>query len=90
MHEKIKNAFDVAKRGFTHFFDKDVPVSYKIIPVAALIYLVYPFDLLSDLVPFFGQADDLTILSLATALFVDIADKKIDLPKRIDTDTSTS
>ena len=90
MHKKIKNIFDVVKRGVAHFFDSDVPVSYKIIPVAALVYLIYPFDLLSDLVPFFGQADDLTILSLATAFFVDIADKKVDTHKRIDDDKHKS
>lgn len=81
MLDKLKELFEVGKRGVRHFFDKDVPISYKIIPIAALIYLIYPFDLLSDLIPFLGQADDLTIISLATAFFVDLADKKVPAKK---------
>lgn len=42
----------------------------KGILLAALAYVVLPFDLLPDIVPGFGQLDDLTILMTAGYWFV--------------------
>lgn len=41
-----------------------VPFIKKIIPIAALVYLVCPIDILPDVVPILGYADDLVILLL--------------------------
>ena len=55
------------------FFNKQVPWFYKLIPLAAILYLIYPFDFLNDLVPFLGQLDDLTIIGGALAIFTRLA-----------------
>lgn len=50
--------------------DRRVPLKPKLIPMAALVYLVSPIDLVPDLLPLLGQADDLTFLGLALLLFL--------------------
>ena len=50
--------------------DPRVPETLKLLgPALAFIYLLWPVDILSDLVPFFGQLDDVAILLLAFKLF---------------------
>ena len=46
------------------FLDKRVPFYVKIIPVAALIYLVVPYDLL------IGPIDDAALIAGAVKLFI--------------------
>lgn len=50
--------------------DPRVPVSLKALLVAAVAYVVTPVDLIPDVVPLVGQADDLTVLLLVLDLFV--------------------
>ena len=50
--------------------DPRVPVSLKALLAAALAYVVTPIDLIPDVVPLVGQADDLTVLLLVLDLFV--------------------
>ncbi len=48
------------------FLDKRVPFYVKIIPVAALIYLVVPYDLL------IGPIDDAALIAGAVKLFISL------------------
>ena len=50
--------------------DPRVPVSLKALLGAALAYVVTPIDLIPDVIPIIGQADDLTVLLLVLDLFV--------------------
>lgn len=50
--------------------DGRVPLRNKIIIPAAAVYMLWPLDLLVDLLPFLGQVDDIGALILAVALFV--------------------
>ena len=50
--------------------DRETPWYIKLILAAALLYIIYPVDLLADIIPFFGWLDDLTIGSLLVALAV--------------------
>ena len=52
------------------FKDRRVPIWLKGIPVLALAYLLWPFDLITDLAPGLGQVDDLTLLLLSLLLFI--------------------
>lgn len=50
--------------------DRRVSVFTKTIPLMALIYLISPFDLVSDFIPVLGQFDDLIVVGALLFLFV--------------------
>lgn len=52
------------------FFDSRVPAITKLVPLAALIYIIFPFDFLPDVLPFLGQLDDLSVLLLGVWAFL--------------------
>lgn len=53
--------------------DADFPAASKILAVAAIAYLVNPFDVIPDLTPFLGYVDDLTVIvSAISKLSTDI------------------
>ena len=51
-------------------FDRQTPWYVKLILVIGLVYILYPFDLITDLVPVLGWVDDLTIGSLLVGLAI--------------------
>ncbi|MDA0263306.1 MAG: DUF1232 domain-containing protein [Chloroflexi bacterium] len=53
-------------------FDKEkrVPFYIKFIPVALVIYLSVPFDIIPDFVPVLGYLDDVAIALLALVLII--------------------
>jgi uncharacterized membrane protein YkvA (DUF1232 family) len=53
--------------------DPEVPFYLKLLPFTAVLYLIFPLDLIPDLVPVFGQLDDLTVLLVGAKLFVDMS-----------------
>ncbi len=53
--------------------DGRVPVVYKVIPIAAIAYVVSPIDLVPDVIPILGQLDDLGLLMLALSTFNSLA-----------------
>jgi uncharacterized membrane protein YkvA (DUF1232 family) len=50
--------------------DPRTPVGLKGMLLAALAYVVMPVDLIPDVIPIIGQADDLTVLLLVLDLFI--------------------
>ncbi len=52
------------------FRDPRVPLWTKAVPVAALLYLIWPLDIVTDVIPVLGQLDDITLLLVATEAFV--------------------
>lgn len=54
------------------FWDNRVPWAAKLIPVAAIAYIVSPFDLIPDFALGLGQLDDLAILLIGLRLFIDV------------------
>ena len=46
-------------------WDKNVPFYKKVLPLAALLYLVMPVDLVPDFTPVIGYLDDIAVLLYA-------------------------
>lgn len=64
-------------------FDRRVPFGLKLVlPVAAMVYWVWPIDLLPGL-PF----DDIAVLALALTLFVNLAERAISAPRQSSANT---
>ncbi len=53
--------------------DPEVPFYLKILPFAAVIYVLFPFDLITDLVPVIGQLDDVTALLVMSKVFIELS-----------------
>lgn len=49
-------------------FDRRVPLAPKLVTAATLLYTLSPADLLPDVVPLLGLADDLGVVALGVAL----------------------
>jgi uncharacterized membrane protein YkvA (DUF1232 family) len=50
--------------------DRRVPFPIKLVPFASLAYVLFPIDLVPDLLPFLGQLDDLGAVLLALETFI--------------------
>ncbi len=59
------------------FKDRRVPWGLKLIPPAALIYVLSPADILPDLGLGLGQLDDIAILLLSLKLFIELAPAEV-------------
>lgn len=57
--------------------DPRTPIGLKAILGAALAYVVLPVDLVPDVIPILGQADDLTVLLLVLDLFLQNAPPEV-------------
>lgn len=57
--------------------DPEVPIYLKLIPFTAVIYLIWPIDLIADVIPVLGQLDDLTALLVTSKVFVELVPQHV-------------
>jgi len=57
--------------------DERVPVWTKLIPPAALAYVLLPLDILPDVALGLGQLDDVAVLLIGTKLFIELAPQDV-------------
>ena len=70
----LGNLIQQARLGWRLFSDGRVPGWIKLIPVAGLLYLLSPIDLIPDLaLPGLGEIDDIALLMLSLKLFIDLS-----------------
>ena len=62
-----------ARLAWRLFWDKRVPLWTKLIPPAALAYVLLPVDILPDVVLGLGQLDDIAVVLLGAKLFIELA-----------------
>lgn len=55
------------------FKDGRVPIWMKAVPFASLVYLLFPTDIVPDILLGLGQLDDMAVLALGLRLFVELA-----------------
>lgn len=53
--------------------DPEVPTYLKLLPAAAVFYVLFPIDFAPDFYPVLGQLDDLTALLVGAKVFVELA-----------------
>ena len=57
--------------------DPEVPFYLKLLPFTAVLYALFPFDLLPDLAPIIGQLDDITALLVGSKIFIELAPPEV-------------
>ena len=57
--------------------DPDVPIYLKVLPFLGFVYLVVPFDLFADVLPFLGRLDDVTALLLTGKVFIELSPQQV-------------
>lgn len=57
--------------------DNEVPIYLKLLPLAAIIYVIFPADLIPDLFVPFGQLDDLTAILVGAKMFIEMSPQDI-------------
>jgi uncharacterized membrane protein YkvA (DUF1232 family) len=82
--EAIKNDFGFwrdlwqqARLVYALIKDPSVPIYLKLIPFAAVLYLVFPLDLIPDIALGLGQLDDLTAILVMSKVFIELAPQHI-------------
>lgn len=75
--DTIRQSILQARLVWRLFFDGRVSWLLKLIPVAGIAYVIFPFDFIPDFFPAIGQMDDLGIFLGSVWLFVDLIPKVI-------------
>jgi uncharacterized membrane protein YkvA (DUF1232 family) len=68
------NSFRVAWR---LLWDKQVPLSTKVIPLLVVLYILSPIDILPDFIPGLGQIDDVALFLIGVQAFIAMSPKDL-------------
>ena len=69
----IREIIQQAKLAYYLMLDPRVHPLAKLIPIAGLVYVISPIDLIADVIPGLGQADDIAVIMFAIRLFMEFA-----------------
>jgi uncharacterized membrane protein YkvA (DUF1232 family) len=69
----IKDVARQARLAWRLFWDRRVPLWTKLIPPVALGYVLFPLDIIPDVVPGLGQLDDVAVLLIGVKLFIELS-----------------
>ncbi len=73
---KARRLFAQPAKLLSVFRDSRTPTLARVLPIVALVYIFFPFDILPDFIPLLGQFDDITIaLSLVYAALKMVPDE---------------
>jgi uncharacterized membrane protein YkvA (DUF1232 family) len=73
----LREMIQQAKLAYNLMLDRRVPALAKLIPIGAVAYLFFPFDLSPDVVPLLGQLDDVGIMLLGFRLFFEFSPPEV-------------
>jgi uncharacterized membrane protein YkvA (DUF1232 family) len=57
--------------------DPEVPIYLKLLPLAAVAYVIFPFDIAPDMIPLLGQLDDITAMLLGAKIFIEMSPQDV-------------
>ncbi|HXH23399.1 MAG TPA: YkvA family protein [Dehalococcoidia bacterium] len=57
--------------------DRRIPVAVRILPVALVLYLAMPLDIVPDFIPVLGQLDDALVVLVGVALLLRFARREV-------------
>lgn len=66
-----------ARLAWRLFWDQRVPLWTKLIPPAALAYILFPLDIIPDVALGLGQLDDAAVLLIGIKLFIELAPPEV-------------
>ncbi len=74
----LKEAVRQLRLAWRLFLDRRVPLWTKVVPPAALAYVLSPIDILSDIPPMgLNQLDDVAVFLLGLKLFIELAPPEV-------------
>ena len=75
--EWLQEAMRQARLAWRLFWDQRVPLWTKLIPPAALAYVISPIDIIPDVALGLGQLDDIAVMLLGLKLFIELAPPEV-------------
>ena len=69
----VRDAIRQVNLAWRLFWDQRVPLWNKVIPPAALAYVLFPLDLIPDMALGLGQLDDAAVVLLGIKLFIELS-----------------
>ncbi len=70
----LLNSFRVA---WKLLWERQVPLSTKLIPLLVGLYIISPIDLIPDFIPVLGQMDDLALFLIGVQVFIAMSPKDV-------------
>jgi uncharacterized membrane protein YkvA (DUF1232 family) len=73
----FQDVLQQAKLAFNLMVDPRVHPLAKLVPIASVAYLFFPFDIVTDFAPVLGQLDDLALIMLGFRLFFEFSPPEV-------------